>query len=81
MRGISKEFPGVKALDAVDFGLKPAEVHALIGINAGAVPGQTRSVIVNIGTIDLDCAATNTGQVKWTLFYVPIDNGASVVAA
>lgn len=51
---------------------------ALIGINAGALPGQTRPVIVNIGSIDLNCAASNTGSVKWSLFYVPIDDGAYV---
>ncbi|MCY0925319.1 sugar ABC transporter ATP-binding protein [Streptomyces sp. H27-H1] len=33
MRGISVEFPGVKALSDVDFRLLPGEVHALMGEN------------------------------------------------
>ncbi|HEY0697087.1 MAG TPA: sugar ABC transporter ATP-binding protein [Micromonospora sp.] len=33
MRGISMEFPGVKALQEVDFRLLPGEVHALMGEN------------------------------------------------
>ncbi|WP_417366517.1 sugar ABC transporter ATP-binding protein [Glutamicibacter arilaitensis] len=33
MAGISVEFPGVKALDNVDFRLFPGEVHALMGEN------------------------------------------------
>ena len=33
MRGISVTFPGVKALDDVDFRLMPGEVHALMGQN------------------------------------------------
>ena len=33
MRGISKEFPGVKALKNVDFTLREAEIHALMGEN------------------------------------------------
>lgn len=31
--GISVEFPGVKALDHVDFRLRPGEIHALAGAN------------------------------------------------
>ena len=33
MRGISKTFPGVKALDAVDFSMHRGVVHALMGEN------------------------------------------------
>jgi ABC-type sugar transport system ATPase subunit len=33
MRSISKRFPGVLALDRVDFDLKPGEVHGLLGEN------------------------------------------------
>ena len=33
MRGISMTFPGVKALDNVDFTLRKGEIHALLGEN------------------------------------------------
>jgi len=33
MRGISKEFPGVKALDDVSLEVRPGTVHALMGEN------------------------------------------------
>ncbi len=33
MRGISMTFPGVKALDSVDFTLRKGEIHALMGEN------------------------------------------------
>ncbi|MCK9929435.1 hypothetical protein MXD62_20005 [Frankia sp. Mgl5] len=38
-------------------------------------------LVLKPGAILLDCAASNTGAVKWDLTYVPYDNGASVAAA
>lgn len=33
MRGITKEFPGVRALDSVSLAVEPGEIHALVGEN------------------------------------------------
>jgi hypothetical protein len=63
------------------YGITGISSDALIGVNAGALRGQTVDVIVPPGTIDLSCAASNLGAVKWTLFYYPIDVGAYVEAA
>ena len=38
-------------------------------------------LLLKPGQILLDCAASNTGSVKWALTYIPYDNGATVVAA
>jgi hypothetical protein len=38
-------------------------------------------VVLKPGSILLDCAASNTGSVKWDLRYIPLDDGAAVVAA
>lgn len=40
-----------------------------------------RGIVLKPGSILLNCAATNTGSVKWDLTYVPLDTGASVAAA
>lgn len=54
---------------------------ALAGAGPGAVPGMAKPIVLPVGTLDLNCAATNTGAVKWTAFWVAIDDGATVVAA
>ena len=35
-------------------------------------------LILSEGTMDLDCAASNTGNVKWDVYYLPLDEGATV---
>jgi len=37
--------------------------------------------VLEAGTIDLSCAASSTGSIKWSCWYIPIDSGATIVAA
>jgi simple sugar transport system ATP-binding protein len=45
MLGVSKAFPGVRALERVDFRIEPGEVHALMGEN-----GAGKSTLIKIMT-------------------------------
>lgn len=64
-------------------------LYTITGTFADAMVGSGQAGRLNLaapvaakpGTIDLLCAATNTGAVKWTLYFIPLDLGAAVVAA
>jgi hypothetical protein len=63
------------------FGITGLFTDAMVGSNAGATTWPYKPVVLPVGTLDLNCAASNTGNVKWSLWYVPLDDGASVAAA
>lgn len=63
------------------YGITGLFSDALVGANAGATVMPRNDIVIPIGTIDLNCAASNTGSVKWSMFYVPLDSGAAVAAA
>lgn len=56
LTGISKSFPGVKALDDVTFDCRPGEVHALVGEN-----GSGKSTLIKIAAGVL---TPDTGEVS-----------------
>lgn len=54
---------------------------ALVLSAGGAVSLLRNPILVAVGNIGLTTAASSTGQVKWSLTYIPYDDGAAVVAA
>lgn len=65
-----------------------AAVGNLIGFPGGAANAavlgsnvtQPNETIIQPGSIRMNAAASNTGQMKFVLTYIPLDDGATVVA-
>ncbi|MCR8725797.1 sugar ABC transporter ATP-binding protein [Frigidibacter sp. ROC022] len=70
VRQVCKQFPGVLALDHVDFDLAPGEVHALLGENGA---GKSTLVKIITGAYRLD-SGTISIDGKEVRFHGPVDS-------
>jgi hypothetical protein len=59
----------------------PAAATALVKTNAGYTNLSAVNTVVPVGALSYTTGATSTGSIKWGLIYIPLDDGASVVAA
>ncbi len=78
MKGISIQFPGVKALDNVDFSLKRGEVHALLGEN-GAGKSTLIKCLTGVHHMDTGTIVLDGAEIKPSTPQAAIDMGISTV--
>lgn len=64
MRNISKTFPGVRALDHVDFTLRSGEIHALMGENGA---GKSTLIKVLTGVEEFETGEINIAGLKGSI--------------
>lgn len=68
--------------DAVGNQYGVATVGGALSVLESVAPINQTPFVVKAGTIDLHVSAADaTGAIKWSIFYVPLDDGASVTAA
>lgn len=72
MKGIGKEFPGVRALDGVDLDVRPGEVHCLLGQNGA---GKSTLIKVLSGAHQPD-----EGTITWDRQVVRLANPEAAMA-
>ena len=63
-------------------GITGVPADAMIPAATGGIPGMTtQGVNLRVGTLDWRCSASSTGRMSWTMFYIPLEDGAYVTAA
>lgn len=78
LRGVTKTFPGVRALDDVDFDCVPGEVHALVGENGS---GKSTLIKVASGVLAADSGTVHIGGRLLTEASVKRSRGLGLVTA
>lgn len=54
---------------------------AMIATTSGAMQTQPNWLECSAGAIDLSADASSTGSIKWTIHWIPIDEGSTLIAA
>ena len=73
----------ISADEVGTFYLVEGDGSALVGVAAAGsffVAGTPVPMIIPPGTIDILTSATNTGAIRWTLFYLPLQDNAVVTS-
>ena len=78
MRGITKEFPGVKALDNVDLTVRPGTVHALMGEN-GAGKSTLMKCLFGIYNKDSGTIILDGKEIDFKSSKEALENGVAMV--
>ena len=78
MQGIEIQFPGVKALDGVDFSLRRGEIHALLGEN-GAGKSTLIKCLTGVNKMDAGKIILDGKEIRPTNPQNAVDMGISTV--
>lgn len=78
VKGLSKSFLGVKALDNIHFELKRGEVHAIMGEN-GAGKSTFMKILIGLLKADSGTISLNSEQIEQMDVYSIMQKGISMI--
>ena len=78
MEGVSKSFPGVKALDDVSLSVRPGSIHSLMGEN-GAGKSTLMKCLFGIYREDSGEIYLDSKKVRFANPKLAMENGVSMV--
>jgi len=67
-------------IKGTNIGITGAVAGAMVIASHAYLVAQAGRLILPAGVITCTTSATNTGSVKWDIIYIPIDDGATIVA-
>lgn len=63
-------------------GLTGIPAGAMVPAATGGIPGMTTNgVPLRIGTLNQRCSASSTGQIQWTVWYIPLEPNSRMTVA
>lgn len=82
--GVDQDLCAVLDIDADAVG----ELYTITGIVANAMrsdlligQGMTNPMVLSEGDIEINCAGSVTGAIQWSMWYLPLDSGATVAVS
>lgn len=78
MESVHKKFPGVKALDEIDFDLREGEIHALVGEN-GAGKSTLMNILSGVYPYDSGKMILYEKEVSFRDAHEALENGISMI--
>jgi ABC-type sugar transport system ATPase subunit len=77
-RGVSKAFPGVRALDGINLQIRKGEIHSIIGEN-GAGKSTLMKIFSGVYQPDAGSIVLNGEPIAFKGVYDAIKNGISII--
>ena len=78
MKNITKDFPGVRALDDINFELRKGEIHALVGEN-GAGKSTLMSVLAGVHTDFMGTIIMDGKPIRFSNPKEAIEHGVGII--